>query len=106
MKTYVYIPGFEYDSKGPIQIDAIELHARVVGSTNELSVYTGPGYITRGITKNIIYRSTQSSTYQDTYRKYDNVISYSSPFYTEARNLGRVYHGFFYDFIQEIDEKI
>ena len=72
-KLYVYIPGFEYDSKGPLHIDAIRLDV-TAGELNKdkenniqnslktyiyISELASDGTADKTIEGNLIYRRTQ-----------------------------------------------
>lgn len=116
---YVYVPGFEYDSKGPLHIDAIRLDV-TTGEldknsdnkiTNSLPTYIYLSEIdeTKGtpsslIPGNLVYRAvTSEQPFID--GQYTGQPS-KSPFWTDQKD-GRVPHGYFYDFIttSELEEK-
>ena len=109
---YVYIPGFEYDSKGPLHIDAIraDVTAGEIEKNNENKIqnslktylYISPEN-TDNIEGNLIYRdrvnSRASGTLQSWYNTHyaGDTSKAERPFYTADES--RAIHGFFYDFI-------
>lgn len=108
---YVYVPGFEYDSKGPLHIDAIRLDVTVgeieknidnkIVNSLPTYIYISPVDTTNGtsvkmIPGNLIYRSdTTNQSFID--NRYNGIPS-ESPLWTEEKT-GRAVHGYFYDFI-------
>lgn len=125
-KLYVYIPGFEYDSKGPLHIDAIRLDV-TAGELNKdkenniqnslktyiyISELASDGTADKAIEGNLIYRRTQKDNnfFNNNVRYGYRSDSYTdrslnSPFWTEkAQEQGRVSNGYFYDFITTSDQ--
>ena len=114
-KLYVYIPGFEYDSKGPLHIDAIKLDVTVgtIGKGIENSQIKVYKYIQNNnpdchesIEGNVIFRcitapNADVATEQSHRYDSDNI---NSPCYTYNSST-RVLHGYFYDFITNDSEK-
>jgi hypothetical protein len=124
---YVYVPGFEYDSKGPLHIDAIrldvttgEIEKEGEKITNSLDTYiylkgeindkTNKFNILKRIPGNTIYRvdnTSSSKLKSDRYKPGTNTAE--TPFWTETIKkkedgteeviYDRVLHGYFYDFI-------
>lgn len=116
---YVYVPGFEYDSKGPLHIDAIRLDVTTgeldKNSDNKITnslptyIYLSEMDETKGtpsslIPGNLVYRAvTSEQPFID--GQYTGQPS-KSPFWTDQKD-GRAPHGYFYDFIttSELEEK-
>ena len=103
---YVYVPGFEYDSKGPLHIDAIRLNVTVGenksdstdNSSNVLQTYCYIGGSGATIPGNVIYRLENLNS-DNRIEQYYQGNSHLSPVWTKIDRYGRVPHGFFNDFI-------
>ena len=120
-KLYVYIPGFEYNSKGPLHIDAIKLDAYVESETpNKLDVFCFKGknetfkgnllyrYADRAINSQYSYGvtisgSTQTNKQGDLYTSKEGQASWIDK---KTEQEGRVPVGFFYDHITDSKEQI
>ena len=114
---YVYIPGFEYDSKGPLHIDAIRLDV-TVGEiekntnkiVNSLPTYiyiaseASTGNLIKWVPGNLIFRSNTTDQFFIDKQYNDNPSK--SPLWTKEKTE-RAVHGYFYDFIttKETEER-
>lgn len=120
-RLYVYIPGFEYNSKGPLHIDAIKLDAYVESETpNKLDVFCFKGK-NKTFKGNLLYRyanqavgsqysygvtisgSTQTNIQGDLYTSKESQASWIDK---EVEQEGRVPIGFFYDHITDSKEQV
>lgn len=114
---YVYIPGFEYDSKGPLHIDAIRLDVTVGEiekntnkTVNSLPTYiyiaseASTGNLIKWVPGNLIFRSDTTDQFFIDKQYNDNPSK--SPLWTKEKT-GRAVHGYFYDFIttKETEER-
>ena len=114
---YVYIPGFEYDSKGPLHIDAIRLDVTVGeiekntnNIVNSLPTYiyiaseASTGNLIKWVPGNLIFRSKTTDQFFIDKQYNDNPSK--SPLWTKEKT-GRAVHGYFYDFIttKETEER-
>lgn len=107
---YVYVPGFEYDSKGPLHIDAICLDVTITDNNEQKPIDTyiyayNDGGTIKKVKGKTIYRTTEVIDWSKkgslrgrfNYRPEDAPMWTQEPQETSVHN--RVLHGYFYDFI-------
>ena len=97
-ELYVYIPGFEYDSKGPLEIDAIKLEAYI--GNERISTYLNITNSTL-IEGDTIYKCNQSngSAALNMSRISQQIGAAELPQHTSKQY--RAHYGYFYDFVTD-----